>query len=222
MSKDQVPSRSSLCRCTLAIIICTSVWWTSAGALAQEAAVTALRMTAHSTSWSLEGPGSNTAPHLVICMADPNDTLLYGSHRMVPSKVSSASRNTVCKQASQGGSANCAENGESGVLPLTSVCEPTAAISGLTNFRAEPASPRQTIQRSPDLAGTKVYSLLDDRSAAGSFLFGYQATYLPSKQWSADNESFTHQVGQAPRPLFEVDFGGWRLPVLLSSTAASQ
>ncbi len=222
MSKDEVLSRSSLRRCTLAIIMCTSVWWTSAGAHAQEAAATASRMTAHSTSWSLEGPGSNMAPHLVIGMADPNDTQLYGSHRMASSKVSSASSNTVCKQANQAGSANCAENGESGVLLLTSVCEPTAGIRGLTNFRAEPAVKCQAIEASPDQAGAKVYSLLDDRSATGSFLYGYQATYLQSNQWLADSESFTHEGGQAPRPLFEVEFGGWRLPVLLSSTAASQ
>ena len=111
---------------------------------------------------------------------------------------------------------------QSGPLVLSSLLDPTAGVPRLTNFRAEPISARQTIQRSPDLAGTKFYRLLDDRSAPGSFLYGYQANYLPSKQRLANNESFTHEVVQAPRPLFELEFGGWHLPVMLSGAAVSR
>src|SRR2546430_2966151 len=63
--------RSSLTVCALAmIIVSANVWWTSADSHAQEATPAASRMTAASTSWSLEGPMSDTAPHLVISTAD--------------------------------------------------------------------------------------------------------------------------------------------------------
>ena len=77
------------------------------------------------------------------------------------------------------------------------------------------------MQGSPDHAGAKVYSLLDDGPALGSFLYGYQ-TYLRSKLRLANDEYFIHEVVQAPRPLFELEFGGWRLPVMLSGAAVSR
>jgi len=48
----------------------------------------------------------------------------------------------------------------SGPLVLSSLLDPTARVRGLTNFRPESTSSRQTIQTSPDPAGAKVYSLL--------------------------------------------------------------
>jgi hypothetical protein len=57
---------------------------------------------------------------------------------------------------------------------------------------------------------------------AGSFLYGYQRTNFTSEQWFADNESFTHKIGQAPRPLLQLGLGDWRLPVMLSSAAISR
>jgi hypothetical protein len=223
-STGKILLKCSLQRWILTIIIlCTIVWWAPAETLAQEAAPAALDMTAHSTLWSLEGPGSNNAPYLVIGMADRGDTPSYGSLRIAEDEATNPSvGNTITRQGGPAASANRTEKIESGPLVLSSLLDPTAGVPGLTNFRVEPISARQTIQRSPDLARAKVYRLVDDRSAPRSFLYGYQANYLPSKQRLANNESFTHEVVQAPRPLFELEFGGWHLPVMLSGAAVSR
>jgi hypothetical protein len=220
---DRILLKSSLRRWILTImILCTSVWWAPGGTLAQEAP-SALDMTAHSTLWSLEGPGSNNAPSLVIDMADRRDTPSYGSLWIAEDQATNPSAgNTITRQGGPAASANRTEKIESGPLGLSNLLDPTAGGPSLTNFRADLISARQTIQRSPDLAGGKVYRLLDDRSAPGSFPYGYQANYPPSKQRLANNESFTHEVVQAPRPFFELKFGGWRLPVMLSGAALSR
>jgi hypothetical protein len=221
-AKGKILRKSSLRRWILTIIIlCTSVWWAPGETLAQEAPA-ALGVTAHSTLSSLEGPGSNNAPYL-IGMADRGDTPSYGSLRIAEDQATNPSAgNTITRQGGPAASANRTEKIESGPLALSNLLDPTAGGLGLTNFRAELISARQTDQRSPDLAGAKVYRSLNDRSAPGSFLYGYQANYPPSKQRLANNESFTHEFVQAPRPLFELEFGGWRLPVMLSGTAVSR
>jgi hypothetical protein len=204
------------------IILCTSVWWAPGETLAQEAPA-ALDVAAHSTLWSLEGPGSNNAPYLVIGIADRGDTPSYGSLRIAEDQTTNPSAgNTIMRQSAPAASANRTEKIESGALVLSNLLDPTGGVPGLTNFRADFISAPQTIQRSPDLAGAKVYRLLDDRSAPGSFLNGYQANYTTSKQRLANSESFTHEVLQAPRPLFELEFGGWRIPVMLSGAAVSR
>ena len=90
---------SSLRRWFLAIIIlCTSGWWAFADALAQESAPAQLKMTAPLTLWSLEGPGSDTAPYLVIGMADRRDTPSYGPLRLVRDEAANPSaKNTVSR-----------------------------------------------------------------------------------------------------------------------------
>ena len=204
------------------IILCTSVWWAPGETRAQEAPA-ALNVAARSTLWSLEGSGSNNAPYLVIGMADRGDTPSYGSLRIAEDQTTNPSAgNTITRQSAPAASANRTEKIESGALVLSNLLDPTGGVPGLTNFRADFISAPQTIQRSPDLAGGKVYRLLDDRSAPGSFLNGYQANYSPSKQRLANSESFTHEVLQAPRPLFELEFGGWRIPVMLSGAAVSR
>jgi hypothetical protein len=217
-SKGKILRRLSLRWWVLAIIIlCTSVWWTSAETLAQDAAPAASKMTAHSTLWSLEGLGSNTAPHLVIGMVDRSHTPPpYDSFRSAgDEETKPSSGNTITRQGGSAASANRTEKIEFGLLALSSLLDPTVGVSDLT----EPTSLLQTIQQPPDLAGAKVYTLLDDKSALGSFSYGFQANYLHSKQRLAHNEYFTHDVVQAPRPLFELEFGRWRLPVMLSGTA---
>jgi hypothetical protein len=198
-SKGKILRKFSLRRSILPIVIlCTSVWWAPPETHAQEAAPTALYMTANSTLWSLEGPGSNNAPSLVIGMADRGDTPSYGSLRIGPDSIFSA------RFAGAAG-----PPGRDIVFPADGFVAWSSAISA-----------HETIQRSPDLASAKVYRLLDDRS--GPFLYGYQANYPPSKQRLAENESFTREVVQAPRPLFELEFGSWRLPVMLSGSAVSR
>ena len=224
-SKGKVVHGSSLRRwiLTIIIIVCAVVWWASANALAQDAAPTGLRINAQSTSWSLERPGSNKVPYLQTGMAERWGTRPYGSFRIAPDEARNPSAgNTIMRQVGSGASADHAEKTESGPLLLSSALDPTAEIRGSTNFRGEPPNPRQTSQSSLDLAGPEVYSLLYDRSAPAPFLFRYQMNYFPSKQWIADNESFTDEVAPTPRPLLQLELGGWRLPVALSKAAVSQ
>jgi hypothetical protein len=205
------------------IILCTSVWWAPAETLAQEAAPAALKMTAHSTLWSLEGPGSNKAPYLVIGMADRRDTPSYGSLRIAGDEATNPSaRNTISRPVGAVVSVNRAGKGDSGPLVLSSLFELTAGVRDPRDFHAEGTIRRQTIRDSSNQAGAKVYSLLDDEPAFESLLYGYQTNYLPSKQRLANNESFRQEVVQVPRPLFELEFGGWRLPVTLSGAAVSR
>ena len=155
-------------------------------------------------------------------MADRGDTPSYGSLRIAGDEAANRSAsNTIWRPASPVTSVNRAEEGESDPLVLSSLFEPTAGVRGPRDFHAEGTIRRQTMQGSPDHAGAKVYSLLDDGPALGSFLYGYQTNYLPSKLRLANSESLTHEVAQAPRPLFELDFGSWRLPVMLSGAAVS-
>jgi len=78
VSKGKVVFGSSLHRWALTIIIlCAVVWRVSSDALAQEATPSPLKM-ARSTLWSF-GPVSNTAPHLVISMAENSQR--QGRHR---------------------------------------------------------------------------------------------------------------------------------------------
>ena len=81
---------------------------------------------------------------------------------------------------------------------------------------------QKSVQRSTDLASRKVFSLFDVKPAAKPILYGNQASYLPLKQWLVHDESFTREIGHAAKPLFQLEFGSWRLPVMLSGAAISQ
>jgi hypothetical protein len=126
------------------------------------------------------------------------------------------------RQAGSASSSDRVENTEAGPLALSSTLGPTAEVRGLMNFREEPRSSRQTIQRASDLSDTEIYTLLDDRPAHGSFLYGYYANNLPSNQWLANDDSLTRQVGLPPRPLLQFELGDWRLPVVLPQAAVSR
>ena len=77
----------------------------------------------------------------------------------------------------------------------------------------------KSVQRSTELASSRIYSLFDVKLATESIRYRNQANYLPLKPRLADDESFTHEVGHATRPLFQLEFGSWRLPVMLSGAA---
>jgi hypothetical protein len=221
--KADIFRESSLRRCVLAIIIlCASVWWGPADTLAQESAPAQSKMTAPLTLWSLERPRSNTAPHLVIGMADRRDTPSYGSFRLAPGEAGNPSpRNTISRTVGPVTYVNRAEKRESGPLLLSSLFAPTAGVRGLTDFHAE-GTIRQTIQSSPGEAGATVYRLPDDRPALGSFMYGYRMKYFLSTHGLANSESFTPEVEHYPLPLLQLKVGDWQLPVRLSSTAVSQ
>jgi hypothetical protein len=221
--KGDIFRESSLRRRLLAIIIlCTSCCWASADALAQESAPAQLKMTAPLTLWSLGGPESTTAPHLVIGMADRRDTPSYGPLRLVRDEAANPfAKNTISRTHGPVTYVNRAEKRESGPLVLSGLFAPTAGVRGLTDFPAEGTIRRQTIQSSSNEAGATVYSRLDDGPALGSFLYGYRMRYFLSTQWLANSESFTNEVEHYPLPLLQLKFSDWQLPVVLSSASAS-
>src|SRR5258708_26268207 len=105
-SKGKILGKFSLHRILTIIILCTSVWWTPAETPAQETAPAASGMTAHSTLWSLEGPGSNNAPYLVIGMPHRGDTPPYSSLRIAEDQAMNQSAgNTITRQDSPAASA---------------------------------------------------------------------------------------------------------------------
>ena len=77
---------------------------------------------------------------------------------------------------------------------------------------------QKSVQKS-DLASSKVYSLFDVKLAAEPILYGNQANYFPLKRWLANDETFMREVGHAAKPLFQLVFGSWRFPVMLSGAA---
>jgi hypothetical protein len=221
--KGELVYGPSLRRCTLltVIILCAVVWWASADAVAQEAPPTGLSIAAPTTLWSRESLRSDQAPYLVIGMADRGGTT--GSFWLARDKGTNPSAgNTITRQVGPAASANRTEKAESGPLVLSSLVEPTVGFQGYTDFRAEPTSPRVPNQGPPNPADAKVYSLLDDRLPAGFFVYGSRANYLPSIPWLADNESLAHEVGPASSPLFQLELGGWQLPVVLSDAAVAR
>ena len=200
-SKGEIFRKFSLRRCILGIIIlCTSGWWASADAVAQEAVRAPLAMTARATLWSFEGPGLNTTPHLVIGMADSRDTLSYGSLRPARGEAANPSAsNAISRTVGPVASVNSAEKGESGRLVMSSLFEPTAGFRDFTDFHAEGTIRHQILQSSPDQTGAKVYTLLGDGPPPGPSLYGYRMRYFLSKQWLADSESFKHEKSSSTR-----------------------
>jgi hypothetical protein len=194
VAKDKILRKLSLRRWILAIMILyMSVWSAPAETLAQQSDPVMLDMTEHSTLWSLEGAASNKTPYLVLGMADRGDTQsgLLG----IPGDEATnrSAENTITRQGGLAASVNRTEKVRSDPLVLSSLLDSNAGLAVLTNVRAKPVAP-------------------------GSFLYAYQSNYLLPEQRLANSESYAHKVVQVPRPLFELEFGGWRLPVMLSGT----
>jgi hypothetical protein len=162
-------------------ILCSTVGRAPAETPAREAGPAALSMTARSTLWSLEAPGSNYPPYLVIGMADRRDNPSCGSLRIAGDAATNPSAGNIAGQRGTAASTNRTENIESGSLGSLSLLDPTAEVPGLKRFRADAISACPTIQRSPHLAGANVYRLVDGKSVPGPFLCEYQAHYPPSK-----------------------------------------
>jgi hypothetical protein len=204
-------------------ILCTSVRWTSADALAQQAVPVAFNMTAHSTSWALEGARSYKALYLALGMAERGECTSYGSHRLPRDEVANPSApDTISRPIDAMTSENRTQTDESGPLLLSSLFAPTLGAGCLADCRTGPTSRLEAIRRAPDPAGASVYTLLGGSFASDSFLYGYQANYVPSKQQLAHNELFVHEPVPAPRPILRLEFGSWSLPVMLSRVAASR
>jgi hypothetical protein len=193
-------TRSSLGRRTATIILtCTSVWLISSVALAQQAMSAGPGTSKPATSWSLQVPATGDAPHLVIAMAERGESNLSGSDRM-------AARDK-------------AEYGTFSPPLPTGFSNPKDGALGPKNSRAETTLSGQQIQTASLGAGSKVFSLLSDSSGAESFRYEPPKNYIEADQWSADSVPLSHEVESSPRPLFQVQIGSWRLPVLLSGGA---
>lgn len=208
-SQTEVAFSSSLRRCSVAIILSTSIWWACANAFAQQAAPAPSQPTVQASPWSLEGYGSNTAPHLVMSMLEPEDTPSSGFFRFPRYEAAlPAPRSALSLPAGPAVSLAPREKGASAPVLLSSLLplSPAAGARGVTDFGVIPGA-RQAIQRSTKLTAARSYSLLGGRSETESFLYQYQANYSPPHQGLVGSLSITHRVEQ--NPLFHFDFGSW-------------
>jgi len=125
-------------------------------------------------------------------MADRGDTSSYGLLWTAGNEAANPSaENTTTRQG--GLAVNRTDKVGSDPLVLSSLLDSKAGLALLTNVRAKAIAP-------------------------GSLLYGYQSNYVSPEQRLANNESYTHKLVQSSRPFFELEFGGWRLPVMLSGT----
>jgi hypothetical protein len=131
-------------------------------------------------------------------------------------------RDTISPQLGPLTSPNHIGPEQSEPLFLSSLFTPTDGISGPADLHAEGTIRRQTIQSPSQGTGAKDFSLLDDRTSLGMFLYGDRFKYLPPRQWLAHNEFSKREVEEAPRPLLQLDFGNWSFSVLLSAAAFSR
>lgn len=113
------------------------------------------------------------------------------------------------------------EKTDSPALLVSDVPNPVPGISSLRTFSDKPS--RETVQRPSDPSDIEVHSLLSNREPLESFLYENPTGYRPPKGWPAGSEeSRTHEVRLPPRPLLQIEFGGWRLPVVLREAAVSR
>jgi hypothetical protein len=220
-SKGKLAHSSLVGRWTLAIMILFAVvWWASANALARDADPVGSGITVDTISSSLQQPRFNKVPYLVIGIADRGGTLPYGSFGSAGDEATNrfVGNTTPCLV---GPATSGNRNGiASGPLVLSSLLNPTVGVPGSPHFGPEPT--HQTIHRSPNLTGAHAYSLLEDGPAPGTFLYACQANYFPSKQWPTDSKSFYARSRPNTVPLLQLEFNGWGLPVMLSSTGISR
>jgi hypothetical protein len=198
------------------IILCLSV--PSADTYAQEAAPAALKMPAHPTLWLLDEARSDTTPHLLIGMADREDPRYHGLPRLARDEATNRSAtDSIPGPLGSMASVNRAEEGAVGPVVLSRLFEPPTGVGVIRDFYAEDTIPSEILQSSPDRAGPKIYSLLNDRPPFESFLYGDQMKHLLPKQLLANRELFTPGMDHAPLPLLHLGFGGWQLPIVLSA-----
>jgi hypothetical protein len=173
------------------IILCVSVWLAPAATLAQQAAPAVSDMADHSSLWSLEDGKSNKTPYLVLGMADREGTASHDSFR---NKAATASaENTIVRQNRLAAYVRRTDKVGPDPLVLSSLLGPNAGLAAFTNVHAKPIE-------------------------SGSVSCGYHSNCCSPEHRLANSEFSAYKVVQAPRPFFEVELGGWRLPVMLSGT----
>lgn len=193
-AKDKILHKFSLLQLVLTIgILCMSVWSTPADILAQQATPGASDITQHSTLWSSEGAGTDKTPYLMLGMADRRNTPFYGLGVVENEPANPAEKNTITRQSGLAAAVNRTEKVRSDPLVLSSLFDSNAELGVLINVSAKPVEPTP-------------------------FLYTYPPSYLAPEQRLANIESPTHEIVQPPRPFFELELGGWRLPVMLSGS----
>jgi hypothetical protein len=118
------------------IALCTSTWWASPNALAQETAPGVMRLTALPTSWSLDGLWTSTAhPHLVIVRLERGDTPSHNSLQRLPLEDAGelSATNATSRPIGPAGSGNRADKDAPGPLVLSSLLSLTAGVRGLNS-----------------------------------------------------------------------------------------
>lgn len=176
------------------IVLCVSVWSAPAATLAQQAAPAVLDMGDHPSLWSLEDAKSNKTPYLVLGMADREGTASYDLFGTAGNKAATASaENTILRQNRLAAYVSRADKVGPDPLVLSSLLGPNADLMAFTNVHAKPLE-------------------------SVSFPCGYHSNCRSPEHRLANSEFFAYRVVQAPRPFFEVELGGWRLPVMLSGT----
>jgi len=202
------------------IILCMS--FPSADTYAQQAAPAAWKTPAHSTLRLLDEAGSDTTPLMLMGMADREDTRYHGLPRSARDEATNRSAtDSIPGPLGSMAPVNRAEEGAVGPVVLSRLFEPPTSVGVIRDFHAEGTIPSGILQSSPDRAGEKIYSLLNDRPAFESFLYGDQIKHLLSKQLLANMELSTSEVDHLPLPLLHLRFGGWQLPIVLSAGKGS-
>jgi hypothetical protein len=146
-------------------VLSMTVWWVSADALAQDSVPTGL---GHSTSWSRESAAFDSAPDLVIGMAEHGAYAYYGAlglpRRRVVVLPSGDTKSLPVRSVT---SINLGETGKPGPLLVSSLVAPTGVV------RVGLAQPPVTFLRS-------------------------LPNYLPRERWLADDGSVTDKVVAHP------------------------
>jgi len=204
-------------------ILSTGVGWASANTLsAQEASPAVLHTTTRSNSWSLEGVRSNTAPYLVISLAERRQSNSYSSLPLAGDETANLSvMDGVSRSGGLVDTANPVDKGKSGPQLLSRLFAPSSSTDSRAALRAGGITARGTFAGSSHPAGDNIYTLLDEGSRPGSFQYAHQANILASIQRLAD-ESFPREATETTRPLLQLQLGGWSFPVILSGTAYPQ
>jgi len=189
----------------------------SSSVAAQEMTPLASRTPATSGLWSLERPGSNTAPYLTISMTDTQNITPGRELRALTESMNRSIGNTL-RQSDADVSATRRVH-VSAVRLVSSLVEPTTETDSQTSYSDGLGSlrPEQTDQSSYSWSNGSHYSLLDNSVATGGFLYAHQTNCPPSKFDAAERESFMQEPGQAPSPLLQFEFGPLQLPVMLST-----
>lgn len=188
--------------------LCAVMGWASTEGLAQEAMLAVPRMAAQSRGLSVERPKSNGVPHLVIGMIDREG-----------GAANALARSGIAPAASLVPSVTCLEKRESEPLLVSDLLKPDPGVHALAHYHCEGTLQRWTNQPQPLKASTDIYSLLNDGSAEGWFLYGDQTDRSRANLKIAVSESSWLEAGTSPQPLLLVEVGRWQLPVVLSSAA---